>query len=139
MKRYIAVLVAVIIAGLAFAGLSGGMGAKPSAKDGILSVNDIQADPAAYTGTISINGVVSGLSKEDPKTFAIIDTAEAKLCRTVTCARFYLPVKYDGPAPKIGDEVNVTGALTDTGKGPLFSAQKVEVLHNLSYCKELCA
>lgn len=131
MKRYSAVLVAVIIAGLAFAGLSGGMGAKPQAKNGILSVNDIQADPAAFQGTITINGVVSGFPKEDPKTFAIIDTTEAKLCRTVTCARFYLPVHYEGPAPKVGDEVNVTGEFTE--KGQLFNAQKVEVLRNLGY------
>lgn len=131
MKRYIAVLVAVIIAGLAFAGISGGMGAKPLAKNGVLSVNDIQADPAAFTGTITINGVVSGFSKEDPKTFSIIDTAEAKLCRTVTCARLYLPVHYEGPAPKVGDEVNVTGELTE--KGPLFNAQRVEVLGHLGF------
>ena len=91
MKRYIAVLVAVIIAGLAFAGFSGGMGVKPQARNGILSINDIQADPAAFTGTITLNGVVSGFSKEDPKTFFIIDTAEVKLCRTVSCGRFYLP------------------------------------------------
>lgn len=131
MKRYIAVLVAVIIACLAFAGLSGGMGAKPPAKNRILSVNDIQADPAAFQGTVTINGVVSGFPKEDPKTFAIIDTAEAKLCRTVTCARFYLPVKYEGLAPKVGDEVNVTGEFMD--KGRLFNAQKVEVLRHLSF------
>ena len=131
MKRYVTVLVAVIIAGLAFAGLSGGMGAKPLAKNGILSVNDIQADPAAFQGTITINGVASGFSKEDPKTFAIIDTAEAKLCRTVTCARFYLPMKYGGETPKQGDEVNITGEFTE--KGQLFNAQKVEVLRKLSY------
>lgn len=131
MKRYLAVLVAVIIAGLAFAGLGGGMGAKAPAKNGILSINDIQADPAAFTGTITLNGVVSGFSKEDPKLFALVDTAEVKLCRTVSCGRFYLPVKFDGPAPKPGDEVNVTGEFTE--KGQLFTAQKVEVLRNLSY------
>lgn len=131
MKRYVLVLVTVSVAILVFAGLSGGMGAKPQAKNGILSINDIQADPAAYTGTITLNGVVSGFSKEDTKLFALVDTAEVKLCRTVTCGRFYLPVKYDGPAPKIGDEVNVTGEFTE--KGQLFKAQKVEVLRNLSY------
>lgn len=133
MKRYISVLVAVIIVCLTFAGLSGGMGAKPQTSKGILSVNDIQADPAAYSGTITINGVVSGFSKQDPKIFAIVDTAEVKLCRTVSCGRFYLPVKYDGPAPKPGDEVNVTGTLTGTGKGQHFSAQKVEALGTLGY------
>lgn len=131
MKRYISILVAVIIAGLAFAGLSCGMGTKPEAKSGILSVNDIQADPAAYAGSITINGVVSGFSKSSQKTFTIIDTAEAKLCKTVTCARFYLPVSFEGPAPKVGDEINVTGAFKE--KGQNFMAQRVEILRHLNY------
>ncbi|MHB8707262.1 MAG: hypothetical protein ACYC9I_00135 [Desulfuromonadales bacterium] len=131
MKRYLSVLVAVIIAGLVFAGLSGGMGAKPQTNKGILSVNDIQADPAAYSGTITINGVVAGLSKDNARTFTIIDTAEAKLCKTVTCARFYLPVFFAGPAPKVGDEVNVTGSFQN--KGQNFSAQQVDVLRHVSY------
>jgi hypothetical protein len=133
MKRSITALVAVVIGVLAFVAISGGMGDKPQAKGGILSINDIQADPAAFTGTITVNGVISGFSKENPPTFALVDTAEVKLCRTVNCGRFYLPVKYDGPAPKPGDEVNVTGTFTGTGKGLLLSAQKVEVLRNLGY------
>ena len=128
MKRYILALAALIITGIAFAGFSSGMGKKVPTK-GVLSVNDIQADPAAYMGTITINGVVSGHSRQDPKLFAIIDTAEAKLCKIVTCATFYLPVKYAGNAPKEGDEVNVTGSFG--GKGRVFNATKVEVLRHL--------
>lgn len=129
MKKYIFALAAVIITVIAFAGLSSGMGRKVQTKS-VLSVNDIQADPAAYTGTITINGVVSGSSKQDPKIFAIIDTAEAKLCKIVTCATFYLPVKYAGNAPKEGDEVNVTGSFGD--KGRVFNATKVDVLRHLN-------
>lgn len=131
MKRYVSVLVTVIVAILVFAGLSGGMGAKPPVNNGILSVNDIQAEPAAYTGTMTINGVIAGFPKDNTKTFTIIDTAEAKLCKTVTCARFYLPVFFEGPTPKIGDEVNVTGVLQN--KGQNFRAQKVDVLRHVSY------
>lgn len=129
MKKYFFALAAIIIAGFAFAGFSSGMGKNVPTK-GVLSVNDIQADPAAYTGTITINGVVSGSSKKGPKVFAIIDTAEAKLCKIVTCAAFYLPVKYAGNAPKEGDEVNVTGSFGE--KGRVFNAVKVDVLRHLN-------
>ncbi|KAF0217108.1 MAG: hypothetical protein FD174_3409 [Geobacteraceae bacterium] len=129
MKRYIFALAAIIITGFAFAGFSSGMAKKVQTK-GVLSVNDIQADPAAYTGTVTINGVVSGFSKQDPKLFTIIDTGEAKLCKIVTCATFYLPVKYAGQAPKEGDEVNVTGSFSD--KGRVFNASKVDVLRHLN-------
>lgn len=129
MKKYIFALAAVIITGIAFAGFSSGMGKKVQTK-GVLSVNDIQADPAAYTGTITINGVVAGISKQDSKVFGIIDTAEAKLCKILTCATFYLPVKYVGNAPKEGDEVNVTGSFGDRGR--VFNATKVEVLRHLN-------
>ncbi|WP_298433537.1 cytochrome c maturation protein CcmE [Geobacter sp.] len=130
MKRYIFALAALIIAIIAFAGFSSGMGKKVQTK-AVLSVNDIQADPTAYTGTITINGVVAGVSKQDPKIFGIIDTAEAKLCKVVTCATFYLPVKYAGQAPKEGDEVNVTGSFGE--KGRVFNATKVEVLRHLNF------
>lgn len=129
MNRCILALGAIILVSVAFAGFSSGMGKRVQTK-AALSVNDIQADPAAYTGTITINGVVSGFSKQDPKTFAIIDTAEAKLCKIVTCATFYLPVKYAGNAPKEGDEVNVTGSFGE--KGRVFNAGKVDVLRHLN-------
>lgn len=129
MKKYIFALVAIVITSVAFAGFSSGMGKRVRTK-GVLTVNDIKADPAAYTGTITINGVVASRSKQDPKIFAIIDTAEAKLCKVVTCATFYLPVKYAGQTPKEGDEVNVTGSFGE--KGRVFDATKVDVLGHLN-------
>ena len=128
-KKYIFALAAIVITGIAFAGFSSGMGRKVQTKS-VLSVNDIQADPAAYTGTITINGVVASVSKQDPKVFGIIDTAEVKLCKVVTCATFYLPVKYAGQPPKEGDEVNVTGSFGE--KGRVFNAGKVDVLRHLN-------
>ena len=129
MKKYIIALVAIVITGVAFAGFSSGMGKKVQTKS-VLSVNDIQADPAAYTGTVTINGVVASISKQDPKLFGIIDTAEAKLCKILTCATFYLPVKYAGQTPKEGDEVNVTGSFGAKGRG--FNATKVDVVGHLN-------
>jgi len=129
MKKYVIVFTTIIITGIAFTSFSSGMGKRVQTK-GILSVSDIQADPAAYTGSVTINGVVSSISKQDPKLFAIIDTAEAKLCKTVTCATFYLPVKYSGNRPKEGDEINITGSFGE--KGRVFNATKVDILGHLN-------
>lgn len=129
MKKYIFALAAIVITSVAFAGFSSGMGKRVQTK-AVLTVNDIQADPTAYTGTITINGVVASTSKQNPQLFAIIDTAEAKLCKILTCATFYLPVKYAGQTPKEGDEVNVTGSFGNKGLG--FNATKVDVLGHLN-------
>ena len=129
MKKYAFALAAIVVTVIAFADFSSGMGKKVQTK-GVLSVTDIQADPAAYKGTITINGVVASISKQDPKLFGIIDTAEAKLCKILTCATFYLKVKNAGNMPKEGDEVNVTGSFGE--KGRVFNATKVDVLGHLN-------
>ena len=126
MKRFVVALVAIIIAGITFAGISSGMGKKVQTK-GVLSVGEIEADPQAYSGTVTINGVVAHISK-NPGAFGIIDTAEAKLCKILTCATFYLPVKSAGLTPKEGDEVNVTGSFGD--KGRVFISTKVDELRH---------
>lgn len=128
MKKYVFALAAIIITGISFAGFSSRMDKKVQTK-GVLSVNDIQADPAAYTGAITINGVVAGFPQQNPQLFTILDTAEAKLCKIVTCATFYLPVKYGGNPLRVNDEVNVTGSFDE--KGRVFNAANVEVLRHL--------
>ena len=87
--------------------------------------------PSAYKGTITITGVMAGVSRQDPKVFTIIETSEAKLCKITGCARFYLPVQYEGTPPKVWDEVNVTGSFVEGGR--LFQATKVEVLRHLNF------
>lgn len=132
MKKYIFVLMAIIfIAGIAFTGISNGKTVK---EGGILSVNDIQADPSAYKGVITITGVVAGKShfRGIPSNiFLIIETTEAKICKITGCARFYLPVLYEGEHPKEWDEVNVMGSFAE-GKMP-FVATKVDVLRHLTF------
>ncbi|MCL4537941.1 MAG: hypothetical protein M1610_10170 [Nitrospirae bacterium] len=131
MKKYIiAFAVIILIAAIAFTTLSNGK-TKTVKAGGVLSVNDIQADPSAYKGTITINGVVAGISPQDPKLFAIIETLEAKTCKITGCAKFYLPVKFEGETPKVWDEVNVTGSFAE-GK-ILVTATKVEVLRHLNF------
>lgn len=134
MKKYILMLIAIVfVAAVAFNGLSNGK-TKTVKEGGILSVNDIQADPSAYKGTITINGVVAGKShfRNVPQNvFLIIETSEAKICKQTGCARFYLPVQYEGKAPQEWDEVNVTGSFVENGKP--FIATKVDVLRHLTF------
>ena len=98
----------------------------------ILSVAEVQGDPGAYKGVVTITGVVAKFSKEDPKVFAIIDTAEAKHCKSTGCAKFYLPLRYDKQLPKEWDEINATGQFVEKG-GLLFEASKIEILRHLKY------
>lgn len=115
MKKYILMLIAIIfVAAVAFTGLSNGK--TKTVKEGvILSVNDIQADPSAYKGAITITGVVADKSrfKVPANVFIMVETSEAKLCKQTGCARFYLPVQFEGKMP--------------------FVATKVEVLRHLSF------
>ena len=132
MKKYILTILAIIlIAGITFVDFSNGE-SRTIKKDGILSVNDIQADHSAYKGVITITGVVAKKYPSDPKVFAIIETAEAKICKQTGCARFYLPVQHEGKTPVEWDEVNVTGSFAEGGQ-LLFKATKVEVLRHLTF------
>lgn len=128
MKRYILAILAILVLITTFA--SFGNGKSKIKTDGVLSVSDIQGDPYAYTGEITINGVVAGAAKWDPKVFAMVETKEAKVCKQTGCAKFYLPVKFEGDIPKEWDEINVTGSFFE-GKQLLFKATKVEVLRHL--------
>ncbi len=121
--------VIIAIAAIVIVGLGNGK-AKTIKADGALTVNDIKADPSAYKGTITITGVVAGATRQDPKVFLMIDTAEAIACKSTGCAKFYLQVRYESTMPKQWDEINVTGSFTQGGRVPLFTAEKVDVLKN---------
>ncbi len=129
MRRYIFVL--AVISAVGMLGLASGISgtAKEIKEGGILNVRDIQADPSGHKGTITITGVVAGKAITDSKMFAIVDTSEAKTCKSTGCANFYLPVRYEGERPKEWDEVQVTGMIM---KG-VFAATKVSVLRHLTF------
>ena len=132
MKKYIlffAILAFIVV--IAAIGLSSGE-SKATSKSRILTVSDVQANPNACKGSITITGVVAKFSKEDPKVFAIIDTSEAKHCKSTGCAKFYLPLKYDKQVPKEWDEINATGQFVEKG-GLLFEASKIEILRHLKF------
>ncbi len=97
-----------------------------------LTVHDIQSNPHASQGTITITGVVAKVVKGKAEVFTLVDTSEARRCKSTGCASFYLPVKFDGSFPKEWDEVTVTGSF-DGGKNAVFVASKVVVVRHLTF------
>jgi hypothetical protein len=130
-KKKILITVVALILVTSVAGFTNGK-SKTASIGRILNVSEVQANPDAYKRIVAITGVVAKLSKEDPKLFAIIDTAEAKHCKSTGCAKFYLPIKYDKQVPKEWDEINATGQFVEKG-GLLFEASKIEILGHLKF------
>lgn len=98
---------------------------------GIVGVADIQSDPSSFKDTVSVTGVVARVSEKDKQVFALIDTDEAKHCKSISCAKFYLPVQFNGQMPKEWDEVNATGRIVDQG-GLMFQASKLDIVRHLT-------
>ena len=94
-----------------------------------LQVNQVAADPSAYSGTITVAGIMAGTSQQDPSVFGIFDIKELQ-CKTPNCNKIYLPVKYQGALPKLGDEVRVSGNITPVSGNYIFSATNVKVVRN---------
>ena len=95
----------------------------------LLHVNQVGGDPLAYSGTITVTGIMAGVSTSDPGIFGIYDIKELQ-CTTANCNKLYVPVRYQGAMPKVGDEVRVTGSFNKVAKGIVFIAEKVKVVRN---------
>lgn len=121
-KRRGAIGIALLSAAIAFAAIACG---GPSG----LGVNQIRDNPALLQGTVTVQGVVGGFSQQDPRIFGVMDLSELN-CQNPNCGKFFLPVRADGPSPRIGDEVRITGQLADAPGGQVFAATKVHVVRN---------
>ncbi|MCL4470234.1 MAG: hypothetical protein M1547_03670 [Gammaproteobacteria bacterium] len=96
---------------------------------GGLNVQDVAADPKGFSGPVTVRGVVARFAPNDPThptLFALVDSREARACKSTGCGSFYLPVKADGPPPKQWDELDVRGTLTDTPQMFYIKATQVE-------------
>ena len=123
MKKYIYVVIAVVLgAVIAFSFVKQG-----EAK--ALSVNEIGSDPAAFSGTITVTGIMAGVSDIDRSVFGIMDVKELQ-CKSANCNKVYIPVKYVGSQPVPGDEIRITGKFVNAGGGYMFAADKMQVLRN---------
>ncbi len=129
MKRHYVMLAALIL--LAVIAACTNSNASKKKEGGILGVSDVQSDPSSIKGAVVVTGVVARVSEKDRQVFAIVDTDEAKHCKSVGCAKFYLPVRFEGPLPKEWDEVNVTGQIVQQG-GLMFQASKLDVVRHLT-------
>ncbi len=117
-----------LVAVLSFLGLSTGCKNEASA----FGVNDVVSDPGAFSGSLTLVGIVNAYSQSDPTIVAVMDKKELT-CNTPNCEKVLLPVKITGARPAIGDEVRISGSFTTESWGKLFNASKMEVLgtHNL--------
>ena len=95
----------------------------------LLHVNQVGADPLAYSGTITVTGIMAGVSNNDPGIFGIYDIKELQ-CTTANCNKLYVPVRHQGAMPEVGDEVRVTGSFSKVAQGIVFTAEKVKVVRN---------
>lgn len=94
-----------------------------------LNVNDVGNDPSSFKGPITITGIMGGVSQQDPSIFGIMDIKELQ-CTTANCNKLFIPIKYQGQIPKLGDEVRVSGSFIKEPDGYLFTAQQVKVVRN---------
>jgi len=123
MKKYIFIAVALV----ACMALSYALFFRGNTK--VLQVSQVASDPAAYSGTVTVTGIMAGPSQQDPSLFAIFDLKELQ-CTTANCNKFYLPVKTQGPLPKKGDELRISGSFVKTSDGYFLSASNIKVVRN---------
>jgi len=123
MKKRFSVYVTACVAGLFLALLLSGCSSKA------VSVNDVASDPAAFSGVITITGIMGGVSQMDKSVFGIMDVKELQ-CKTQNCNKVLIPIKYQGQIPVLGDEVRVTGSFVKLSDGYLFAANEVKVVRN---------
>ena len=97
----------------------------------ILQVQDIAADPQGYTGIITVRGVLAGFSSQESDMVAIVDTREAKACKSTGCAKFYLPVRLMTKGLNKWDELNVRGELKSSDKKIFLDAESVQNLGSI--------
>ncbi len=79
------------------------------------------------SGVNTVDGVVSQVFA-DSHMVALIDVAEFKECKVVTCANLTMPVQWQGELPAVASVVRVTGAVEKQGFRKIFNASALEVL-----------
>lgn len=98
---------------------------------GMIQVQQLAGDIRNYTGAIDVRGVVARGSGPDG-TLLLVDSREARICKSTGCAAFYLPVKWNGARPAEWDEVHLHGTVTVGDKYPIFTADGLDKLGSIS-------
>ncbi len=87
-----------------------------------VSVSKFIENPSAFTGTVSVAGVISEIAAEEPRLFALMDIAESK-CPTPGCRKPTIPVMSSIKPPKIGTKIVITGNVEPGGR--YFAADRL--------------
>ncbi|MHB1398709.1 MAG: hypothetical protein ACYDAI_13485 [Trichloromonadaceae bacterium] len=124
MKKY--VLIGLVLAvGVAAGVLFSGPGQAVA-----LNVSEVAADPAAFSGTITVTGVTAGFAPHDPTLFGVMDIKELQ-CTTPNCNKVLIPVRVTGTVPALGDEVRISGTFVHSPPmGYVLTAETVKVVRN---------
>lgn len=99
-----------------------------AATDTTLSVDALAKSPKSFAGReIMVSGVVATVVSRQ-KVFTIIDQSEFEECNAVTCARYEIPIDFDGKLPEPKQVIVATGRLVQPQPGRfLFKAKRVEI------------
>ncbi len=106
----------------------------------VIKVNDLGADPTAYTGKIALKGIVQQID-EERNIFNIIDEDEFDTCglscSTAVIITIYVPGPsqplgetpsgyiYEGAMPQVMDLVSVEGQVVKTDQRYVFEVDRV--------------
>lgn len=123
MKKY--VLIGLVLA----AGIAAGVMYSRPGQALALNVNEVAADPAAFSGTITVTGVTAAFSPQDPALFGVMDLKELQ-CTTPNCNKLLIPVRTADKLPALGDEVRISGTFASSPMGYVFTAQSIQVVRN---------
>lgn len=95
-----------------------------------LQVNDVVSDPGAFSGNLTVVGIVNAYAQNDQTVVGIMDKKELQ-CTTPNCEKQLLGVKIPGARPAIGDEITVSGSFIDAPwGGKMLKADSIEILAN---------
>jgi hypothetical protein len=123
-KNYVCTAFVALVFALALSACNQGTAATSA-----LNVNDLRSDPGAFSGELTITGIMAAVSQQDAQIFGIMDKAELT-CTSPNCHKYYLPVRFEGQRPAHGDEVVVKGTFIDMPGGKILVAKSVNVLRN---------
>ena len=95
----------------------------------VYQINDVVSDPGAYSGVLTLEGVVYAFSKEDPSIVGVMDKKELQ-CKTPNCKKALLAMKLTNSQVAIGDEVKVSGSIVKEDWGYVLKAEQLQVVGN---------
>jgi len=98
------------------------------------SVSEVQHDPFAFAGEITINGTVATFAQDNPNLFGVMDTNELLQCGRFDCGAWIMPTLFAGAErPDIiqGDTVVMTGQFMQSDGMVMFQVTDMTVGNNI--------